>query len=75
MISAESKDGHTEVQITGDSDTILRELMIIVTQVLKAFNTYGCADIVMQGLIDAADQFAASMTNTNFNSKGEKKDD
>lgn len=75
MISAESKDGHTEVQITGDSDTILRELLVIVTQVLKTFHSFNCADIVMQGLVEAANQFATSINNTNFNSKGEKKDD
>ena len=39
MIIAKSDNGHTEVQISGDSEVILRELLIIVTQVLKAFHS------------------------------------
>ena len=75
MIIAKSDNGHTEVQISGDSREILRELLIIVSQVLKAFNTQGAAVVVMQGLVDVADEFASSINDTNFNSKGEKKDD
>ena len=75
MIIAKSNDGHTEVQISGDSQVILRELLITVSQVLKTFHANDCADVVMQGLVDVADQFALSITDTNFNSKGEKKDD
>lgn len=75
MIIAKSDNGHTEVQISGDSEVILRELLIIVTQVLKAFHSQGYADVVMKGLVDVADEFTSSINNTNFNSKGEKKDD
>lgn len=49
--------------------------MITVSQVLKAFHEQDAEDIVMKGLVDVAYQFTASITNTNFNSKGEKKDD
>ena len=75
MIIAKSKEGHTEVQISGNSQVILRELLITVSQVLKAFHQQNTADIVMQGLVDVADQFAASINDTNFNSKGEKTND
>lgn len=75
MIIAKSKEDHTEVQISGDSQVILRELMIIVSQVLKAFHSQGCSDAVMQGLVDVADEFASSINNTNFNSKGEEEND
>ena len=75
MIIAKSDKGHTEVQISGDSQVILRELLITVSQVLKVFHSQGVADVVMQGLVDVADEFAASINDTNFNSKGEKKDD
>lgn len=75
MIIAKSEEGHTEIQISGDSQVILRELLTIVSQVLKAFNTQGVADVVMQGLVDVADDFASSINDTNFNIKGEKKDD
>ena len=75
MIIAKSDKGHTEVQISGDSKLILSELLIIVSQVLKAFHSQGCAYAVMQGLVDVADEFASSINDTNFNSKGEKKDD
>ena len=37
MIIAKSKEGRTEIQISGDSQEILRELMMTVLQVLKAF--------------------------------------
>lgn len=69
MIIAKSEEGHTEVQISGDSQVILKELLIIVLQVLKAFDQQNAADVVMQGLVDVADQFARSITNTNINSK------
>lgn len=75
MIIAKSQEGHTEVQISGDSQAILRELLITVSQVLKAFHTQGVADVVMQGLVDVADQFTASINDTNFNSKGEEEND
>lgn len=75
MIKAKSQEDHTEVQISGDSRVILKELMIIVSQVLKAFHTHGQADIIMEGLVDVADQFAASITDTNINSKGEETND
>lgn len=75
MIIAKSDKGHTEVTISGDSHEVLHELLIIVSQVLKSFHQAGCADVVMQGLVDVADQFASSINDTNFNSKGEKKYD
>ena len=75
MIIAKSDQGYTEIQITGDVDTILSELLIIVSQVLKTFHSQGVADVVMKGLVDVADQFAASINDTNFNSKGEEKND
>lgn len=49
--------------------------MIIVSRILIAFDSAGCADAVLQGLVDVADEFASSINDTNFNSKGEKKDD
>ena len=72
MIIAKSDDGHTEVKISGDSREILCELLIIVSQVLKVFHTQGAADAVMKGIVDVADEFASSINDTNFNSKGEK---
>ena len=75
MIIAKSDQGYTEIQITGDVDTILSELLIIVSPVLKTFHSQGVADVVMKGLVDVADQFAASINDTNFNSKGEEKND
>ena len=75
MIIAKSDNGRTEVQISGDSQVILRELLITVSQVLKVFHSQGAADVVMQGLVDVADQFASSINDTNFNSKGEKTND
>lgn len=75
MITVKSDNGRTECQISGDSQVILRELLITVLQVLKAFHSQGAADVVMQGLVDVADEFASSINDTNFNSKGEKKDD
>ena len=45
MIIAESKNGHTEVQISGDAQIILNELLITVSQVLKAFHSQGYAGI------------------------------
>ena len=75
MIIVKSDQGRTECHISGDSQVILRELMITVTQVLKAFHSHGAADVVMQGLVDVADAFASSINDTNFNSKGEKKND
>ena len=75
MIIAKSKEGRTEIQISGDSQEIFRELMMTVLQVLKAFHSQGYADVVMEGLVDVADEFASSINDTNFNSKGEKKDD
>ena len=50
-------------------------LLDIVSQVLKTFHSQGVADVVMKGLVDVADQFAASINDTNFNSKGEKTND
>lgn len=75
MIIAKSDHGYTEIQISGYSREILRELMMTVLQVLKAFHSQGVADVVMQGLVDVADEFTSSINDTNFNSKGEKKDD
>ena len=75
MIIAKSKEDHTVVQISDDSREILRELLITVSQVLKAFHSQGVADVVMQGLVDVADEFASSINDTNFNSKGEKTND
>lgn len=72
MIIAKSEEGHTEIQISGDSQVILRELLTIVSQVLKAFNRQGVAYVVLQGLVDVADDFASSINDTNFNSKGEE---
>lgn len=74
MIKANSTDGHTEVQISGGAQEIFKELMIIVSQILKAFHKHGQADI-MEGLVDVADEFASSINNTNFNSKGEETND
>ena len=37
MIIAKLQEDHTEVQISGDSRVILRELLITVSQVLKVF--------------------------------------
>lgn len=75
MIRIESEKGHTEVIISGDSQVILKELLIIVSQVLKVFDQQGVADVVLQGLVDVAEQSAASINDTNFNSKGEKTND
>ena len=75
MIIAKSDKGHTEVTISGDSHAVLNELLIIVSRILIAFDSAGCADAVLQGLVDVADEFASSINDTNFNSKGEKKDD
>lgn len=75
MIIAKSDHGYTEIQISGDSREVLRELLMTVSQVLKAFHSQGVADVVMQGLVDVADEFASSINDTNFNLKGEKKDD
>jgi len=69
MIIAKSEEGHTEVQISGDSQVILKELLIIVSQVLKAFDGQGCADVVLQGIVVVAEEFTTSINNTNFNSK------
>lgn len=76
MIKADKRqDGRTEVMISGDSDTVLIELHIIITQLLKSFYTQGVDILVLQELVDVVDEFKASITNKNFNSKGEKKDD
>ena len=75
MIIAKSQEDHTEVQISGDSRVILKELMIIVSQVLKAFHSQGVSDVVLQGLVDVADEFASSINDTNFKSKGEEEND
>lgn len=72
MIIAKSQEGCTEIHISGDSEVILRELMMTVLQILKAFHTQGAADVVMKGLVDVADEFASSINDTDFNSKGEK---
>lgn len=75
MIHTEHKENGTVCHISGDSKEILRELLLTVSQVLKAFNNQGCADAVLQGLVDVAEDFASSINDTNFNLKGEKKDD
>lgn len=75
MIRAESKNGHTEIYISGDLEVVLTQLLMIVNEVLKTFHTKGYADVVLQGLVDVADNYASSIANTNFNSKGEKTDD
>lgn len=76
MIKAEKRqDGLIEVMISGDSDTILMELHLIIEHLLKSFFTQGVDILVLQELVDVVDEFKASITNKNFNSKGEKKDD
>lgn len=76
MIKADKRqDGRLEVMISGDSETVLMEFHIIIAQLLKSFYTQGADTLVLQELIDAVDEFKASITNKNFNSKGEKKDD
>ena len=63
MIIAKSKEERTEIQISGDSKEILRELLMIVLQVLKAFDSQGYADVVMKGLVDVTDEFISSREN------------
>lgn len=76
MIKADLRqDGRTEVIISGDSVQVLTELHIIIAQLLKSFYTHGADILVLQELIDATEEFKASITNKKFNSKGEKKDD
>lgn len=75
MIKADSKNRRTEVMISGDSETILMELHIIIAQLLKSFHTQGADVLVLQELVDATEEFKASITNKNFNSKGEKTND
>ena len=75
MIHTEHKDNGIVCHISGDAKDILNELLLTVSQVLKAFNTQGCADVVMQGLVDVADDFASSINDTNFNIKGEEEND
>lgn len=71
MIIAKSDKNHTEVMITGDSREVLKECLWTVSQVLKVFGEQNAADVVLKGLVDVADSYAASITNTNFKSKGE----
>ena len=73
MIRAESNEGETIVHVSGDAPTVLHELLTTISQVLNAFYAQGCADVVMQGLVDVAAQFASSINDTNFNSKGEER--
>ena len=75
MIHTEHKENGTVCHISGNSQVILAELLMTISQVLKAFNKQGVADVVLQGLVDVAEDFASSINDTNFNSKGEKKDD
>lgn len=75
MIHTEYTEGKILCHISGDSKVILSELLITVSQVLKAFNAQGCADVVLQGLVDVADDFASSINDTNFHFKGEKEND
>ena len=76
MIKVDIKQGGlTEVIISGDSEQVLIELHIIITQLLKAFYREDADILVLQELVDATEEFKASITNKNFNSKGEKKDD
>lgn len=74
MIRADSRDdNHTEVQISGDSRSIFREVMTIIQQVLKAFDAAGQEDLILLGIIDVIDNYRSSIINKN--SKGEKKND
>ena len=75
MIRTESEKGHTEVTISGDLQVILRELHIIILQILKVFFTQGADILVLEEIVDTIDEFEASIINKNINSKGEKKDD
>ena len=73
MIKARSENKRTEVNISGDSETILIELHIIISQILKVFHTQNAEVLVLQMLVDAAEEFNASITNKN--SKGEETND
>ena len=75
MIHTEHKENGMVCHISGDSKVILSELLLTVSQVLKAFNNQGAADVVLQGLVDVADDFASSINDTNFNLKGEEEND
>ena len=75
MIRIESKNELKELTISGNSDLILDELHIILLKVLESFYKAGADILVLQMLIDVTEEFKASITNKNFNSKGEKKDD
>lgn len=69
MIKTKSDNGHTEVQLIGESREILKEFLLIESQILKAFDTQNAADVVLKGMIDVAEDFARSITNTYHNSK------
>ena len=75
MIKARSENRQTVVNISGDSETILNELHIIILQILKAFHTQDAEVLVLKMMVDAADEFAALITNKNSNSKGEEKNE
>lgn len=75
MIKAVSENKKTELKISGNSVTILNELYIIIAKLLESFNMHGDAEAVLQVLVDAAEDFNASIKDKNSNSKGEKKDD
>lgn len=64
MIKTKSDNGHTEVLLIGDSREILKEFLLIESQILKAFDTQNAADVVLKGMLDVAEEFARSITDT-----------
>lgn len=75
MIKVETKNSCIELKISGDSDTLLAELHTIIIQLLNGFHIKDAEVLVLKELVDVTEEFHASITNKNSNSKGEKTDD